>query len=108
MSWGNPIPARDKEIIELELALSDLAVVEKRLDKVKRSAKSADKDALAELPSLEHRICRAVRRHTNLARFAYRRRARAQFPDCNCSRQSRLCTLRIAPKPNLPVTKENS
>ncbi|MBC8085927.1 MAG: redox-regulated ATPase YchF [Phycisphaerae bacterium] len=50
---GQPDPARDKEIIELELALSDLAVVEKRLDKVKRSAKSADKDALAELPSLE-------------------------------------------------------
>ena len=50
---GQPDPARDKEIIELELALSDLAVVEKRLDKVKRAAKSADKDALAELPSLE-------------------------------------------------------
>lgn len=50
---GQPDPARDKEIIELELALSDLAVVEKRLDKVKRSAKSGDKDALAELPSLE-------------------------------------------------------
>ena len=50
---GQPDPARDKEIIELELALSDLAVVEKRLDKVKRSAKSNDKDALAELPSLE-------------------------------------------------------
>jgi GTP-binding protein YchF len=50
---GDPNPARDKEIIEMELALSDLAVVEKRLDKVKRSAKSNDKDALAELPSLE-------------------------------------------------------
>lgn len=50
---GQPDPARDKEIIELELALSDLAVVEKRLDKVKRSAKSNDKEALAELPSLD-------------------------------------------------------
>lgn len=50
---GSPDPARDKEIIELELALSDLATVEKRLDKVKRSAKAADKDALAELPALE-------------------------------------------------------
>ena len=50
---GSPDPARDKEIIELELALSDLATVEKRLDKVKRSAKSNDKDALAELPALE-------------------------------------------------------
>lgn len=51
---GQPDPARDKEIIELELALADLAVVEKRLDKVKRSAKSNDKEALAELPALEH------------------------------------------------------
>lgn len=50
---GQPDPARDKEIIELELALADLAVVEKRLDKVKRSAKSNDKEALAELPALE-------------------------------------------------------
>lgn len=50
---GSPNPARDKEIIELELALSDLATVEKRLDKVKRSAKAADKEALAELPALE-------------------------------------------------------
>jgi GTP-binding protein YchF len=50
---GNPDPARDKEIIELELALSDLATVEKRLDKVKRAAKANDKDALAELPPLD-------------------------------------------------------
>lgn len=50
---GQPDPVRDKEIIELELALSDLATVEKRLDKVKRAAKAADKDALAELPALE-------------------------------------------------------
>ncbi len=50
---GDPDPARDKEIIELELALSDLAQVEKRLDKTKRAARSNDKDALAELPALE-------------------------------------------------------
>ncbi len=50
---GNPDPQRDKEIIELELALSDLATVEKRLDKVKRAAKANDKEALAELPPLE-------------------------------------------------------
>lgn len=50
---GSPDPARDKETIELELALADLAVVEKRLDKVKRAAKANDKDALAELPALE-------------------------------------------------------
>jgi ribosome-binding ATPase len=50
---GNPDPARDKEIIELELALSDLGTVEKRLDKVKRAARAADKEAVAELPALE-------------------------------------------------------
>ncbi|HYW33101.1 MAG TPA: redox-regulated ATPase YchF, partial [Gemmatimonas sp.] len=50
---GSPDPARDKEIIELELALSDLATVEKRLDKVKRAARANDKEAVAELPALE-------------------------------------------------------
>jgi GTP-binding protein YchF len=46
-------PLRDREIIELELALADLATVEKRLDRVRRAAKSQDKEALAELPALE-------------------------------------------------------
>jgi ribosome-binding ATPase len=46
-------PVRDREVIEIELALADLAAVEKRLDKVRRSAKSHDKEALAELPAIE-------------------------------------------------------
>jgi GTP-binding protein YchF len=46
-------PIRDKEVIELELALADLSTVEKRLDRTRRAAKSQDKDALAELPVLE-------------------------------------------------------
>ncbi|MEO7963642.1 MAG: redox-regulated ATPase YchF, partial [Gemmatimonadaceae bacterium] len=50
---GGVDPVRDREVIEFELALSDLATVEKRLDKVRRAAKSLDKDALAELPTLE-------------------------------------------------------
>jgi GTP-binding protein YchF len=50
---GSVDPVRDREVIEFELALADLSVVEKRLDKVKRSAKTGDKDALAELPALE-------------------------------------------------------
>jgi len=50
---GSPDPVRDKEIIELELALSDLGQVEKRLDKARRAAKANDKEALAELPALE-------------------------------------------------------
>jgi GTP-binding protein YchF len=47
-------PVRDREVIEFELALADLASVEKRLDRVKRAARTNDKEALAELPVLEH------------------------------------------------------
>ena len=50
---GGVDPARDREVIEFELALSDLAVVEKRLDKTRRTAKTGDKEAVAELPALE-------------------------------------------------------
>src|SRR3982751_2873802 len=46
-------PVRDREVIEFELALADLSVVEKRLDRVKRASKTGDKEALAELGSLE-------------------------------------------------------
>ncbi|HEX2718813.1 MAG TPA: redox-regulated ATPase YchF [Gemmatimonadaceae bacterium] len=46
-------PVRDREVIEFELALSDLAVVEKRLDKTRRTAKTGDKEAQAEVPALE-------------------------------------------------------
>src|SRR5215813_10306997 len=46
-------PVRDREVIEFELALADLSVVEKRLDKTRRSAKSGEKAAVAELPVLE-------------------------------------------------------
>jgi GTP-binding protein YchF len=50
---GSVDPVRDREVIEFELALADLASVEKRLDRVKRSAKTGDKEALAELPTIE-------------------------------------------------------
>ncbi|HEX5436002.1 MAG TPA: redox-regulated ATPase YchF [Gemmatimonadaceae bacterium] len=46
-------PVRDREVIELELSLADLATVEKRLDRVQRTAKSGDAEAHAELPVLE-------------------------------------------------------
>src|SRR6202035_3015052 len=46
---GSVDPVRDREVIEFELALADLATVEKRFDRVKRSAKTGDKEALAEL-----------------------------------------------------------
>src|SRR5918996_224845 len=47
-------PARDREVIEFELALADLATVEKRLERSRRAAKSGEKEAKAELPALEH------------------------------------------------------
>jgi GTP-binding protein YchF len=50
---GNVDPARDREVIEFELALSDLGSVEKRLDKSKRAARTGDKEAQAELGALE-------------------------------------------------------
>ena len=50
---GGVDPSRDRDVIEFELALADFAVVEKRLDKVQRSARTGDKEAQAELPILE-------------------------------------------------------
>ena len=50
---GSVDPVRDRDVIEFELALADLTSVEKRLDRVQRAARAADKDALTELPVLE-------------------------------------------------------
>ena len=41
-------PIRDKEIIDFELQIKDLETVDKRLEKVNRSAKTGDKDAVLE------------------------------------------------------------
>lgn len=43
---GSVNPVRDKEIIDTELLLKDLETVEKRLEKYKKQAKGADKEAL--------------------------------------------------------------
>ena len=40
---GNPDPARDVEIINIELALADLATMQKRVDKLEREARSNPK-----------------------------------------------------------------
>ena len=50
---GAVVPASDREVIEFELALADLSTLEKRLDKTRRSARTGDKEASAELPVLE-------------------------------------------------------
>ena len=45
---GSVDPIRDKETIDMELQLKDLETVEKKLDKVKRAAKTGNKDAQKE------------------------------------------------------------
>jgi ribosome-binding ATPase len=50
---GTVDPVRDREVINLELVLADLAVVEKRLDRVRKSARGGDKDAQSERSLLE-------------------------------------------------------
>jgi ribosome-binding ATPase len=50
---GSIDPVRDREVINLELVLADLAVVEKRLDRVRKGARGGDKDTLSELSLLE-------------------------------------------------------
>ena len=42
-------PVRDKETIDIELQLKDLETVDKRLERVKRTAKTGNKEAQAEL-----------------------------------------------------------
>jgi GTP-binding protein YchF len=46
-------PVRDREVINLELGLADLAAVEKRLDKTARTAKSGDPQAKLEARLLQ-------------------------------------------------------
>ncbi len=50
---GSVDPARDREVIEFELAIADLATVEKRLDRIQRAARIGEKEALAELPVVQ-------------------------------------------------------
>jgi GTP-binding protein YchF len=53
---GSVDPVRDREVINLELVLSDLAVAEKRLERVRKSARGGDKDAVAEVALLERMV----------------------------------------------------
>ncbi len=50
---GSVDPIRDKETIDMELQLKDLETVEKKLDKVKRAAKTGNKEAQKEEAILE-------------------------------------------------------
>ncbi|HLQ22788.1 MAG TPA: redox-regulated ATPase YchF, partial [Gemmatimonadales bacterium] len=46
-------PVRDHDVVTSELALADLAVVERRLEKTRKAARAGDKDAQTELVLLE-------------------------------------------------------
>src|SRR5436309_9582253 len=46
-------PVRDHDVVTSELALADLAVVERRLEKARKTARAGDKEAQAELVVLE-------------------------------------------------------
>lgn len=50
---GSVNPQRDIETIQIELALADLAAVEKRRERAQKTAKSGDKDAKAEIEVIE-------------------------------------------------------
>jgi len=50
---GGVDPVRDREVVNTELALSDLDAVEKRIDRVARKARSGEKEAQRELALLE-------------------------------------------------------
>ena len=50
---GSVDPIRDKETIDIELQLKDLETVQKRLERVKRTAKTGNKEAQVELVVLQ-------------------------------------------------------
>lgn len=57
---GSIDPARDAQIVDLELALADLATIERRAEKAASAAKAHDRDAIRQAPVLQ-----ALRDHLN-------------------------------------------
>jgi len=50
---GSVDPVRDKEIIDAELAFKDMETIEKRLDKLKKAAKTGDKEIIKQVALVE-------------------------------------------------------
>jgi hypothetical protein len=50
---GGVDPERDHDVVTSELALADLATVERRLERARKTARAGDKDALVEVALLE-------------------------------------------------------
>ena len=73
---GTLDPVRDMETVETELALADLATVERRKEKASRQAKVGDKAAALELPVLE-KLEAALNAGTPVRRLALSEEERA-------------------------------
>ncbi len=50
---GSVDPVRDRDVVETELALADLATAERRIEKVEKKARSGETDAIREMELLE-------------------------------------------------------
>ncbi len=50
---GNIDPVRDKEVVDVELILKDIETMEKRIDRLRKQAKSGDKEVLREIEFAE-------------------------------------------------------
>ncbi len=50
---GEPVPIRDAQTVIIEFILSDLEIIERRLEKVKKRVRAGDKDEIQELNALE-------------------------------------------------------
>src|SRR4051794_40273596 len=53
---GSVDPVRDVETVEMEMILADLETVEKNIEKQRKNARAQDKEAIANVATLEHVI----------------------------------------------------
>ena len=77
---GSVNPIRDKETIDMELQLKDLETVEKKLDKVKRAAKTGNKEAQKEEAVLV-KIKSGLESGTSVRAIAFSKDERFEFVD---------------------------
>lgn len=75
---GSVNPIRDKETIDIELQLKDLETVDKKLEKVKRAAKTGNKDAQKEEAVLL-RIKQGLETGTSIRALEISKEDRAEF-----------------------------
>ena len=84
---GKVDPIRDIEIINLELIFADLETLEKRLERVRKQAKSRDKQHLAELSVLE-RIKDALEQNLPARSLEFTPEEQEIVKHCFCLHQS--------------------